>query len=246
MSTPAARLRDTMLVAIAALLALAGFGACFYLAFERLQLEDTPATLLGTVAGTAWIGLVLAALGVERRRREVARGRALAAATARQEAQHLARVEALAAQPQWAHWAPLLRRRPFLEEAQLAEFEARYRALLADPRRAHHAAACLEGKFLTDTQIDYLDEPARRETCEHLRAVESGLREAGIGCLPCAARSIATDARLDPAALRVRYGLDAVVQWRSEEPHPHAPVDECLHCSACDSAIRSGWGAPFP
>lgn len=245
----AARLHTAVVGGLGALLAIAGFALPFWWLLGRGQGSGLRTALAATL-GTLWVLAVLAGVHrVERARagrRDARRAAAQQADAERRAAEAGRRQQVLLADPRWAAFHPLIRRWRLADEAWLQAQEARYHALLADPRRAHHAPTCLDGARWSDAQLDYFDDPQARVTCAHLQPVEAGLREAGLLCWPQGAALLGTAASLQPDALRTRYALAPCVQERWEEEHPHAPVREFLHCSACGSQIESGHGAPFP
>lgn len=238
-----------IVAALGSLLALLGFGVPFWALLGQGTVSDAR-TALATTLGTAWVlGMVYAVHHVGQARQARVQARLAAAEQARAAAREAAAEAAhrvLLEDPRWTAFQPVIRRWRLSDEGWLLQQEARYRALLADPRRAHHAEKILDGARWSDAQLDYFDDPAARVTCVHLQPVEAGLREAGYLCWPQRPGALGTAATLRCDALRARYALAACVQWRWEEAHPHAPVQEFLHCAACGSEIESGNGALFP
>lgn len=240
---------DVLISSTAALLGLAGFVACFWLLLRQGQ-GSTTREIIAATCGTVWLLAVMyAAHRVVRAaaQRQAARETAARAVLDAQRQQERARAsEALATDPRWELFWPLIRRWHISDVAWLATAEQRYRELLTDPRRAHHAAGVLQGARWNDAQLAYFDDPAARVTCRHLRPVEAALRAAGRQCWPRGPAEIGTEATLQFALLRTRFELAPCVRESYEEPHPHASPRELLRCDACGSAIESGSGPAFP
>jgi hypothetical protein len=172
--------------------------------------------------------------------------RARVALFAVQKADMLRSVEALATEPEYARWAPLIRRWFITRRDEVERHERRYRELLADPVRAHHAAGLLEGRFPNNWQIDYADDPTMTATCEHLVPVERELRAQGQRCWLEDGRNIGTSAILDPDALRVAHALPDFVVWQLVDYHPHDYPHDYLACTHCNSRIESNAAPPWP
>lgn len=160
-------------------------------------------------------------------------------------------VAAVRRDPRLSRWADLAERRGVVERHAIEAWEARYQALLADPRRRGFATLALEGEFLEDHQIDYRLDPAARRTCEHLRAVESALRAAGITCSAATgphgpAPFVTAAATLDGPALLGLGDVSDSVEWQTESPSAAGRARARLVCVRCLSWIESGGGPPFP
>lgn len=243
------RIASALLSGTAALIGLAGFVACFWLLLGRGE-TSTAREIFAATCGTAWLLAVMyaahriarAAAQADAERQAAAR----AVLDAERQRERDRAVEALANEPRWQRFWPLIRRWRITDLAWLDAAEQRYLELLADPRRAHHAPGVLQGVRWNDAQLAYFDDPAARVTCVHLQPVETALRRAERQCWPQGPAEIGTDAALQFDVLRTRFELAPCVRESYEEPHSHASPREYLRCEACRSAIESGNGEAFP
>lgn len=201
------------------------------------------------VALVAGAGLAIALLAVFAvvRTRQALLGQPLRQARvdlAALKAQDLAQLQA---NPGLHRWLPLARRLSRFELRTAQRYEQRYGELLAHPLRAAYAARLLQGDWVGDAEIEYLEQPQRLVTCEHLQPIERDLRRHGIRAFPAPAPGhLWSAAWLAIAPLRARYLLaDSVVEVHSED-HPHDPGRVSIECRACHSGIESGGSVVLP
>lgn len=153
---------------------------------------------------------------------------------------HRADLARIAADPAVSHWLPLAQRMNRFDTATLERYEARYRALLARPNGRYYADRLLAGHWVGDSEIDYLENPARTVTCEHLVPIERDLRRAGIRCIPGDRMDLWSAAYLSIDELRARYALPEFVREVHTDDHPHSPGVVSIVCDRCGSSVESG------
>jgi len=145
-----------------------------------------------------------------------------------------------------------------------ARAEARRRRaaeLAADPARARYAPLVARGEDWSDEQIAYDENPGKTATCEHLQAIETAMRGAGIEMRLSRESVVTAKCRIDIAALNRDFSVTAPVRYaafyagnRYDSEHPMAFIicDEhksrinTLHPDETGASNAPGFPPPGP